>query len=163
LSIAFKNDLKNRESCMDFIKIRFADRFDSAGSKFEKTFDEMFGSMSPIFTLSERSWKPQMDIYETNEEIFILAEIAGVDKDHLVVEISPKAIKISGKRLAGSTVKKARYRLAEIQYGPFERVLFLPVRIDTDNVSATCSNGFLQIRMTKSPPEIAHSIPIEDG
>jgi len=66
---------------MDFIKIRFADDFDNITSSFEKTIEDMFRTLHPAFSLSERSWKPQMDIYETLEEVIVIAEIAGVDKD----------------------------------------------------------------------------------
>lgn len=148
---------------MDFIKIRFSKDFDHDSSNFEKAFDDMFRSINPLFTLSERSWKPPMDIYETEQEIFILAELAGAENDEINVEVSSKAVKISGKRKCLAPIQKARYRLAEIQHGPFERILFLPTRIDTDSVKATCSNGFLQIHMLKSPPEKTHTIPIDNG
>ena len=54
------------------------------------------------------------------------------------------------------------YRLAEIQYGKFERVLFLPAKIDTDIVSSSFSNGFLELRLVKVPPERTYRIPISD-
>ena len=79
-----------------------------------------------MFLSSERSWSPQMDIYETPEEIIVLAEIAGVDKDDLEVEINTKAVRISGCRSELPRTGNATFRLAEIQYGPFERILFLP-------------------------------------
>jgi len=134
---------------MDFIKIRFADDFDRITSSFEKTIEDMFRSINPVFSLSERSWKPQMDIYETTEEVIVIAEIAGVDKENLDVEISSKAVKIYGERTALPRVNNSTYRLAEIQYGKFERILFLPSLIDIDVVSASYSNGFLHIRLAK--------------
>jgi len=95
---------------MDYIKIRFISDFDQLDSKFEKTIDEMFRSISPMFTLSARKWKPQMDIYETPDEILILAEIAGVNKEDLELEISSKAVKIYGNRTEFPRVKNATYR-----------------------------------------------------
>lgn len=148
---------------MDFIKIRFGKDFSPTGSKFEKTIEEMFQSLNPMFSLSERTWKPMMDIYEAPDEIFILAEIAGVEKEELELEINSKAVKIHGKRNCAPPVENARYRLAEIQYGPFERTLFLPAPIDTERVSASYLNGFLQIRLAKLQRNVTHSIPIEDG
>jgi len=44
---------------MEYIKIRFLDDFGHIGSKFEKTIEDMFRSMSPAFTLAERTWKPR--------------------------------------------------------------------------------------------------------
>ena len=148
---------------MEYIKIRFLDDFGQLGSKFEKTIEDMFRSVSPGFTLAERSWKPPMDMNETPEEIVILAEIPGVDKDDLDVEISSKAVRIQGNRFAKHCSQNATYRLAEIQYGKFERILFLPAPIDPEVVSASYQSGLLEIRMAKLPSEKTHRVPIQDG
>ena len=144
---------------MDYIKIRFGNDFD----KMERTVEGVFRSLSPMYSLAQRTWIPQMDIYETPEEIVIRAEIAGVDKEDLEVEISSKALKIFGSRTEPPCVENATYRLAEIQYGKFERILYLPTPIETDTVSTTYTNGFLEIILTKLPTDKTHKIPISDG
>ena len=144
---------------MDYIKIRFGNDFDQV----ERTVEGVFRSLSPMYSLAQRTWTPQMDIYETPEEIVIRAEIAGVDKEDLEVEISSKALKISGSRTEPPCVENATYRLAEIQYGKFERILYLPTPIETDTVSTTYTNGFLEIKLTKLPTDKMHKIPISDG
>ena len=148
---------------MEYIKIRLLDDFGHIGSKFEKTIEDMFRSVRPAFTLAERTWKPPMDMNETPEEVIIVAEVPGVDKDDLEVEISSKAVRIKGNRQARHCTGNAKYRLAEIQYGSFERILFLPTPIDPEIVSAAYQNGLLEIRLAKQPPENAHKIPIQDG
>ena len=90
---------------------------------------------------------------ETPEEVVIVAEIPGVDKDDLEVEINSKAVRIQGNRLARHCSSDATYRLAEIQYGRFERVLYMPAAIDPEVVSAAYQNGLLEIRLAKQPPE----------
>ena len=95
---------------MEFIKIRFGKDPIQTSSKFEKTIEEMFQSLSPMFALSERSWKPPMDIYEGPEEIFILAEIAGVSKEDLELEINRKAVKIYGRRDCARPGENTRFR-----------------------------------------------------
>jgi HSP20 family protein len=148
---------------MEYIKIRLLDDFGHIGSKFEKTVEEMFRAVSPGFTLADRTWKPPMDMNETPEEVIIVAEVPGVDKDDLEVEISSKAVRIKGNRYARHCSGNATYRLAELQYGSFERILFLPAPIDPEIVSAAYQNGLLEIRLAKQPPEKAHKIPIQDG
>ncbi|MFH2219524.1 MAG: Hsp20/alpha crystallin family protein [Pseudomonadota bacterium] len=148
---------------MDYIKIRFTDGFDHLESELEKTLDDMFRSVSPIFRIAERSWKPQMDIYETPDEIIILAEIAGVSKEDLELEISSKAVRVYGNRTGFPRIENVTYRLAEIQYGKFERILYLPSPIDPEVVSASYSNGFLQVRLAKLPLDKVHKIPITEG
>ena len=148
---------------MDYIKIKFTKKSDYLNSETGRAIEDMFRSMNPFFALSEGVWKPQMDIYETHEEIIIQAEIAGVNKENLGVEINTRAVKIYGDRAEMPRVKNSTYRLAEIQYGKFERVLFLPAPIDIDKVIATYLNGLLQIRLAKLPPDRTHRIPIADG
>jgi HSP20 family protein len=101
-----------------------------------------------------------MDMFETDRDIVILAEIGGVDRDNLEVEISSKAVRIQGHRNAPESNPLGTYRLAEIQYGRFERVLFLPSPIDPDKVRAASKNGFLEIRLTKRPADAIHKIPV---
>lgn len=113
----------------------------------------MFQSINPMFCVSQRIWKPQMDIFETKSKIIIQAEIAGVEKDDIAIEVSNKAVKVSGIRGRTPPEETATYRLAEIQFGKFERILYLPTLIDTKSVSASYYNGFLEIVLTKLPPE----------
>ncbi len=134
---------------MDYIKIRLSADLDQLGTGLERNIDEMFRSINPIFAHHERAWKPQIDIYEASEEIIILAELAGINKEDLDVEASSRAVKISGKRSFMFSGEDTSYCLAEIQYGSFERTLILPAPIDTDIISASFSNGLLQIRMAK--------------
>ncbi len=149
---------------MDFVKIRFGGDFEDLGSKIEKTIEGFFRprAINPTFNCSECTWKPPMDIFETPKEIVVIAEIAGVSKDDLEVEINNRAVRIHGKRQGTPPHAAATYRLAEIQYGSFERILYLPVPIDANNVSASFINGFLKIRLSKMPMDKTHKIPISE-
>ena len=147
---------------MEYIKIRFGDDWDRLESGFERTLDSLFRSVNPMFADCDQPWNPQMDVYETPEEVFITAEIAGVAKEDLDVEINNKAIKISGRRVPAPRAAGASFRLAEIQYGSFERVFYLPTTIDPEVVSATYANGFLQLRLAKALPTRPRRIPISE-
>jgi HSP20 family protein len=147
---------------MEFFKIRFGNDRDDLSLRIEKTLGEMLGSMGPSFMLSERTWRPPMDMYETPEAVVILAEVGGVAKEDLEVEISSKAVRISGQRPAPACSPSHTYRLAEIQYGRFERILFLPTPIDPDKVTASSKNGFLEIRLTRRPADRSYKVPISN-
>ena len=134
---------------MSYIKIRFGNEFDHEKCHSEKSIEEMLHSINPMFHMGAATWKPQVDIYETNEDVVIQVTMAGVDKENLQIEISEKAVKIHGERTGLPHGSKATYRLAEIQYGSFERILLLPTIIDTEKVSASYENGFLQISLAK--------------
>jgi HSP20 family protein len=147
---------------MEFIKIRFTNDFDHMGSKFEKTIAEMFHTMNPMFSFAKSAWKPPIDIFETPDSILITAEIAGVAKEDLELEINSRAIRVSGKRPPLPSSDNGRYRLAEIQYGIFERIMHLPVLIDPEKVTASYKKGLLQVHLTKLTCEASYKIPISD-
>ena len=147
---------------MEFIKIRFTNDFDRMGSKFEKTITDMFNTMNPMFAFARSSWKPAIDVFETADSILLTAEIAGVEKDDLELEINSRAIRISGKRTPMPSSNDGRYRLAEIQYGVFERIMHLPVTIDPEKVTASYKKGLLQVSLTKVTCDTSYRIPIAD-
>jgi HSP20 family protein len=148
---------------MEYIKIRFGKNLEHMHTRLQSTIDEMFRQVNPLLMLQEQTWRPQMDVYETPEEIVILGEISGVDKEDLEVEVDKKAVKITGMRREAPRVPGVRYHLAEIAYGRFERVLFLPVPIDTERVKASYANGLLKITVVKEPRRQPRQIPIEDA
>jgi len=147
---------------MEYIKIKFGNELDSIGSRFETTLEQMFRTMNPGFSLCSPSWTPPMDIFETRDAIIIRADMAGVKKEDMEVEINSKAVRIYGKRSELTPGENGTYRLAEIQYGAFERILFLPAPVDTEIVNASYVNGFLQITLAKLPMDTVHKIPISE-
>lgn len=150
---------------MDYIKIRFGNEFDRLGTHLERTLQDIFRPrpINPMFACKDCGWIPQMDMFETEKEVFIWAELAGVDKSDLQVEVNSKAVRISGLRKELPKPSDGAYRLAEIRYGKFERLLYLPFPVDTEVVSSNFSNGFLSIRMLKLDVRETHKIPISDG
>jgi HSP20 family protein len=149
---------------MNYIKIKFGDQIDRFGSEIEKTINDIFRPrpVNPMFACKDCNWVPQMDIYETKDEVFIWAELAGVEKDNLEVEINSKAVRIHGYRKEIPREPQGTYRLAEIRFGRFERVLYLPSPVDMDVVSSAFVNGLLSIRVAKLQVNQTHRIVIQD-
>lgn len=146
---------------MEYIKIRFGKNLGEMHSRLQKTIDDMLRQVNPMLVLSEQTWRPQMDMYETPEEIIIVGEISGVDKEDLEVELDQKAVKITGLRRETARVPGIKYHLAEIVYGKFERILLLPVPINPEEVKASYTNGLLKVTMPKSLSREARQIPIQ--
>ncbi len=147
---------------MDYIKIKFGGKFDPTGHNLEKTIQEIFRPrpVSPMFSSRECMWTPQVDIFETPDEIIIWAELSGVEKDDLDLEINSRAVKISGIRREIPRVPEGTFRLAEIQYGRFERIFYLPSPVDTEVVSSTYAKGMLKINIAKRKLDTVHKVPI---
>ena len=145
---------------MDYIKIRFVDNPEGVEPEFRRTVEEMLHAAQPRFTLSHQRWRPLIDIYETRKEIVILAEIAGVPREEINLEISPLKVKISGSREGGPLEADARYLLAEMPRGHFERNVTLSVPIDMENIRAVYRDGILEIRLAKRPLDRVHKINV---
>jgi HSP20 family protein len=101
---------------------------------------------------SELAWEPPTDVIETDEEIVVVVDIAGMAGEDITVVTDGTVLKISGTRQsAGSPGRKLFHKL-EIQVGPFEREIELPTRVDPSKVSAHYEKGFLQVRIRKLDP-----------
>ena len=146
---------------MEYIKIRFGKNLGDMHSRLQRTIDDMLRQVNPMLALAEQTWRPQMDMYETPEEIIIVGEISGVQKEDLEVELDQKAVKITGLRRETTRVPGIKYHLAEIVYGKFERILLLPVPINPEEVKASYTNGLLRVTMPKPLPKEARQIPVQ--
>jgi HSP20 family protein len=131
---------------MNFIKIKFGSNFEE---EFQKAVHEVFHLVSPVFKYYESIWRPNIDVYESMDEIIILADLAGLKKEELHIELDHRKIKIAGVRKAIADLKDARYRLAEIPRGYFERSLALPETVDAESAIASYADGVLMIRVNK--------------
>lgn len=147
---------------MNLIKIRIADALGQMDQEFERTVNEMFNLINPKFSLYQNTWRPQIDIYENMEDIVLLVDIAGVKTENLHIEINHKTVKICGHRGDKPLGSGARYRLAEIPSGYFERIVNLPMSIDTNRVEAVYKDGLLQLTMGKLPLNTAYKIPVRN-
>ena len=78
-----------------------------------------------VLMFSERAWQPPTDIYETDAEIIVKMEIAGVDPKSLDIKINGDQLNIKGTRADSETKSKRMFRQMEINYGQFERGIII--------------------------------------
>jgi HSP20 family protein len=101
---------------------------------------------------SELTWEPPIDVVETDEELIVVVEIAGMSGKDIDVVTDGKTLKISGLRKAGSPVGRKQFHRLEIQAGRFMREIPIPVRVDHSKVAASYRNGMLEVRIRKIQP-----------
>ena len=144
---------------MNFIKIKFGNNFEE---EFQRAVDEMFQLVRPAFQYYECIWQPHVDVYESAEEIIVMADLAGLNREELRIEMNSRQIKISGVRKMISLLKDARFFLAEIPHGNFERRIILPAAVDTESAVASYAEGILIIRINKLPAVKTRRIKIQE-
>jgi HSP20 family protein len=105
----------------------------------------------PVGFVASPKWKPRTDVYETDEELIVHMDIAGMQAGDFQVEVDEGILKIAGERTPRQQGRR-HYHSMEVQIGPFERRFRLPVVVDPASIRATYEHGFLEIRLAKQPP-----------
>ncbi len=103
------------------------------------------GRLGPMVV--ESRWRPSADVYQTDREVAIMVDLAGVDQDELEVLLYEDAIVIQGERHLLPKDGFGRYHAAEIRQGPFRLEAALPASVDPDKVEAHYDRGVLTISL----------------
>ena len=110
------------------------------------------GFFSPAFkTEASSMWNrnPVVDYYDNEENIVIKAELPGMDKDNIVVDVKGRFLTLKGERSSENEVKEDQYYRRERAYGKFERTFALPAEVDPDKIRADYKDGILTIDIPK--------------
>ncbi len=93
---------------------------------------------------------PTVDLYEEKDDIVVKAELPGLEKEDIEVNLSDNRLTIRGEKKQEEEVKRENYYRSERSYGSFSRTLELPREVQTDKVKAAFKNGILEIRLPKT-------------
>lgn len=109
---------------------------------------------------NRRVFAPLADIYETNERIFVLADMPGVDEQTIDITLEKNVLTIEGYT---SSQTEAGLRLVhcESPEGNYRRVFFLSEEVDRDGIEATVKDGVLKLVLPKSAKAMARKITVK--
>lgn len=103
-----------------------------------------------IFRLSPRDpWQPSVDVYELEEEIHVVVDLGGVERDRVQVTLDGEILHVRGWRKDPAPRKRVRLHQIEIDHGFFERAIRVDPPVDRDRLEATYRDGFLRVRLPK--------------
>lgn len=105
-------------------------------------------------------WVPLVDIVETNDKFVILADLPGVDPKNIDVQMEKGILTIRGERRLDRQTDSQTFARTERLHGSFHRRFALPDSADADKVSASGSNGVLEIVIPKRPETTPRRIPV---
>jgi len=123
----------------------------------EHIFEDLFGGrLRPL--RDERWWpgkilgirEPAVDLYEEKDEIVAKAELPGMTKDDIEVNITDNLLTIKGEKKQEEEVKEKDYYRSERSYGAFARRVALPTEVNVEKIRASFKNGVLEIHLPKS-------------
>ena len=95
------------------------------------------------------AWLPAVDMFDDDDKIVIKAELPGMDKKDISVDIENRVLTLSGKRNYDNEVKEENYYRRERAYGSFKRAFNLPADVDSDQINADFKDGVLKIEIPK--------------
>ncbi|RIK43917.1 MAG: heat-shock protein Hsp20 [Chloroflexi bacterium] len=119
----------------------------------EDAFRSALMSGRPLQTRSEHgsapAWRPPIDVYETNDALIVLAEIAGLSEAAFEVSIDDATLSISGERLPACDDERRSTHEMNLSYGPFAADVYLPFAVDPQAVTATYERGLLKVTLPR--------------
>ena len=116
-------------------------------------FDHFYKVRHLPVLIAKRLWRPPTDVIETTDEFIVLVEIGGMKQKNLTISLSDNILVIRGERKEREVKNISCYRSMEINYGMFERNIYLPETVDVKSISANYKNGFLEIKVSKKEGE----------
>jgi len=119
---------------------------DNVGREMANFFDR-----SP-FGFFGKATSPRVDVYQTDNDVIIKAEIPGVSKEDLNVYVDENSIRLSGQAKKGNEYKDENVYRTERFYGSFSRTIPLPVEIKSERAKAEYKDGILSITVPKVEP-----------
>ena len=125
-----------------------------------RAFEDAFSKM-----LSEpqanRPWAPSVDIYETENELVLTADLPGVDLKDIDVRVENQTLTVSGERKFERKETSQGYHRIERSYGNFSRSFAVPNTFDTEKIAAEFQNGVLNVRLPKKEAAKPRQIKVE--
>jgi len=124
--------------------------FSALQSRVNRVLEDTFGT--PLHRVEQPgagTWAPAVDIFETPGEIVLKAEVPGMARDQVQVEVDAGVLSLRGERKFEKEVKEENYHRVERVYGAFHRSFTLPDSVDPEKVRATLVDGVLEVRLGK--------------
>lgn len=120
--------------------------------RMNRLFEDLVSS--PRFEESDiiqSNWSPAVDIYETENELVLTAELPGVDEKDVEIKVEDNTLSLKGERKFEKETREENYHRIERAYGSFSRSFSLPNYVDQDKINAEYENGLLKIHLPKKP------------
>ncbi|HJY63695.1 MAG TPA: Hsp20/alpha crystallin family protein [Ignavibacteria bacterium] len=120
--------------------------------RFFEDFDAPFSGDWGLknWNFNSNVFTPRVDVTEDNVNLYVHAEIPGVDKKDIKINVSGDVLTISGEKKTEQRDEKKNYYRVERNYGSFSRSFTLPAEVVVDKISADYKEGVLNITLPKT-------------
>jgi len=112
---------------------------------------------------SGQVWKPSVEMFETDGEVIVRAELPNIDPQQVDVTVTHDAITLKGETKSETEQKGRNYQRRELRYGAFMRTLPLATEVKNADAKATYKDGVLEVRIPKSERMKPASVKVQAG
>jgi HSP20 family protein len=133
---------------------------DSLQGEMNRLFDSFFGSGNGNGANRASRWMPAMDLVETEDALVLKADLPGLKRDDVSIEVKDRVLVISGERETEHAEAIGGVHRAERSFGSFARSLTLPDGIDSEQIAADFEDGVLEVRIPKPEERKPHRVEI---
>ncbi len=127
----------------------------------ERFLERFSGLKPPSIRFLPSLWEPPVDVYETEDSLFVVAEIPGIGEDDVEILLEGNNLILKGERKEGREEDVISYHRMEIARGPFERRITLPFGVNPDDVEISYDKGLLKIKLPKLKEEKTYKVRIK--
>ncbi|KAG9295116.1 hypothetical protein G9A89_006097 [Geosiphon pyriformis] len=99
---------------------------------------------------SQTTWSPAIDLHETEKEYVVNAEIPGVPKENVNVDVRDNVLHISGESKQDQKYKEGNTHVQERRYGSYSRAISLPSNVKSEDITAKFEHGVLEVKIPKA-------------
>ncbi len=99
---------------------------------------------------STPAWRPPVEVYETDDALVVLVELAGMDEEGIEVVLDDTVMTVRGDRRPAECEDRRTVHAMGILYGPFAADVYLPFSVDHDRVEAAYEAGVLRVRLPRA-------------
>jgi HSP20 family protein len=117
------------------------------------SFFDRFGFERPIALSTEFAWTPDLEVLEKGNEFIVKADVPGMKREDIKVELTDNELTISGERKMEKEEKEKGFYRTERSYGSFFRTITLPEGVKTKEAKAVVKDGVLEIKMPRAKIE----------
>jgi len=137
--------------------------FGSLQERINRMFDDTIRTLHPTDgeELEKGTWAPAVDIYETNDSFVVSADLPGLNKDEIQIDLKDNTLTLKGEKKFEEKVSKDNYIRVERAYGSFVRSFTLPQNVDPEKIKAKYKEGVLEITIPKKEEAKPKQIKVE--
>lgn len=114
-----------------------------------RQLDRVFADLTPA-TETHKAWTPAIELKQTDHELVLRAALPGIDANDLDVNVTRKAVSISGEYRSENKTEDQHVFRSEFRYGNFRRVVPLPVEVQNTEATAEFKDGVLTLTLPKA-------------